>query len=151
MPRLSSLLLDLCRQNPHGKGDEGFVFYSTLPDRPMDNKVLLRGLRQALVRLSVGEEATEAECEAARAEWKARKIVFHSWRHLYASRMADEVASRVLMQATGHKTAAVFDVYASHRTEDDFQAVGNSLKKVFSFVDKVLEDLDVAGEDRSAM
>lgn len=50
--------------------------------------------------------------------WKARKVVFHSWRHYYTSRMAEIFDEPTLMKATGHKTKDAFDEYVNHTTPE---------------------------------
>jgi integrase len=55
--------------------------------------------------------------------WKTRKVVFHSWRHYYAARMADRLEAHKVMSATGHKNGAVFEAYAEHLSAETFDEV----------------------------
>ncbi|AEF84465.1 hypothetical protein TREPR_2062 [Treponema primitia ZAS-2] len=77
-----------------------------------------------------------AEAKKIRQEavdyWKKRNVVFHSWRHFYAARMADKIEARKVMLATGHKTEAVFKVYADHALENDLNDVAVTTGDVFS-------------------
>ena len=55
--------------------------------------------------------------------WRSRRVSYHSWRHLWAARMADRLEARKVMSATGHKSGAVFEVYADHVTEKTLMEV----------------------------
>lgn len=59
-------------------------------------------LKQALLRLTVGNAPSAEEKAAAEAAWKERNIVFHSWRHFYAA----------------------------HATEEDFKKMGKATKRI---------------------
>ncbi len=138
VPLLASLrgpLLDLARRNPAGVGPTSFVFWSVdRPDRPMDFHFLLDGLKDALVRMTLTEEERKipAKVEEARRRWKGRQIVFHSWRHYYAARMADRLESRKVMLATGHANGAVFESYADHATAEVFEEVRSAATAAFA-------------------
>ena len=127
--RVRSALITLIEGNPWGSGNTLFVFYSLLPEKPTEPHLLLTGLRKALAQIGIDEE-----------ERKRRNIVFHSWRHFYAARMADRVDARKLRLATGHRTAAVFDVYADHALERDLQDVATAMEEVFQNVLSPTED-----------
>ena len=68
--------------NPH---DNGFIFYSTVKDKPMDSKQFNKYLKRALKE--VGFENSEDIC-------------FHSWRHFFISRMLDYVQDKRYVMAT---------------------------------------------------
>jgi len=106
----------------------------------MDRKVLLKGLSGGLIQLVVGDRKDHASIARAAAYWKERNVVFHSWRHFYSSRMADQLDARKVMQATGHKSAAVFQAYAE---EKNFQDVKNVMGKIFDFLPKSEEKMQV--------
>jgi integrase len=129
LPEVRGLLLELLAKNPFANDPDPFVFYSTLPDRPMDNKLLIDGLRNAIKTVNAERIAMDAEAEAI--DWKSRNIVFHSWRHFYAARMADRMTAEEVMRITGHKTRAVFDVYSDHITEENLEAMGKAGQEVF--------------------
>jgi integrase len=56
-------LLSLIDDNPWGRGDNVFVFYSTLRDRPMDFHILRNGLYKALVQIG-NPRAVNSKCSA---------------------------------------------------------------------------------------
>ena len=119
-------LLGLAKKNPHGVGPATFVYWSTDRDnRPMDFHFLLDGLKDALLHLTLTDEdlKDQAKVQKAMEYWRARAVVFHSWRHYFAARMADQIESRKAMPATGHRDKAVFDAYADHSTEKIFGEV----------------------------
>jgi integrase len=116
-------LLAQLATNPHTDIPEAerFVFWRTAPDRPR-------------VEGSFMLDALHGELENTGIDWRARNIVFHNWRHFYAARMADiEVADKV-SRITGHKSRAVFDVYADHVTEAAIRAMGKAAAAVFAGV-----------------
>lgn len=116
LPEVRRELLAVLAENPH-KCVDPFVFYSILPDRPMDQKHLGDGLRGAT--------------EDAGIKIGKRNIVFHSWRHYYAARMADVMAADQIQRITGHKSRAVFDAYADHVNLENLEAVGKAGAEVF--------------------
>ena len=126
LPELRTELLDLARENPHGIGPFSFIFWSTdQADRPMGAHGLADPLKDALLGLTLADEdRTEAEkVKRAKEYWRSRRVCFHSWRHYYAARMADRLEARKVMSATGHKSAAVFEVYADHVAEETLSEV----------------------------
>lgn len=116
LPEVRSELLALIDENPHDCIDP-FVFYSILPNRPMDQKAFIDGLRNAIGIAGIKIEN--------------RNIVFHSWRHYYAARMADRMAADQIQRITGHKSRAVFDAYADHVNQENLEAVGKVGAEVF--------------------
>jgi len=135
----------------------GFIFWSVDPDRPMDPRRFYDGLRDALALFSgmtaeevrgarraqhrrgikKSVEPTDADAwdrfRAIMDEWQSRRISFHSWRHHYAATMAGIVDRRAMM-ATGHRSAAVFEVYADHATAEQFREVSDAATLAFSSV-----------------
>lgn len=119
-------LLALAKKNPQGVGPMTFVFWSSdRADRPMDFHLLLNPLKDSLLRLTLNEKYLKEpeKVRRAREYWKARGVVFHSWRHYFAARMADQAEARKAMLATGHRDKAVFDAYADHAKEETFGEV----------------------------
>jgi integrase len=53
---------------------------------------------------------------------KARRIVFHSHRHYYASRMVDRMTAEQVKRLTGHKSQAVFEGYTDHIISENIDA-----------------------------
>ena len=117
LPEIREGLLKLATKNPW---DDGFNFYSDKENQPMDHKLLNNGLRDAMGKMGISKE-----------ESKNRNIVFHSWRHRYASKMADMVDARSLGLATGHKTQSILEHYADHANENHFQAVMEASETAF--------------------
>ncbi|MCX7038014.1 MAG: tyrosine-type recombinase/integrase [Spirochaetes bacterium] len=134
VPGLRAALLDLARKNPHGVGPALFVFWSVeRADRPMDAHGLLDPLKAALLRLTLTDDDAKDPEKVPQAEtyWRSRRVCFHSWRHLYAARMADRLEARKVMSATGHKSGAVFEVYADHASEKVFLEVSAAAADTF--------------------
>ena len=46
----------------------------------------------------------------------AREVVFHSWRHYYAARMADRMTADQVSRVTGHNSRAVFEEAKANAT-----------------------------------
>jgi integrase len=116
LPEVRAKLLELAQDNPHGS--EGFIFYGSLADKPVDRSVLLDGLHDTLAGIGI--------------DAGSRRIVFHSWRHYYAARMADRMTADQVSRITGHKSRAVFEEYADHITEQNLEEVGRVGAEVFS-------------------
>jgi integrase len=117
LPEVRRGLLELLGENPHAV-DDPFVFYGLLEDRPMDNKVLIKGLKEA--------------CSLSGIDPVSRRIVFHSHRHYYAARMTDKMTADQISRITGHKSRAVYDEYADHIINENIEEAGNVAAKVFS-------------------
>ena len=127
-------LLALAKKNPQGVGPMTFVFWSSdRADRPMDFHFLLDPLKDALLKLTLNEKDLKepGKVQRAREYWKARAVVFHSWRHYFAARMADQVEARKAMLATGHRDKVVFDAYADHIKEETFGEVRSVATETF--------------------
>jgi integrase len=78
LPEVKAALLDLLNSNPY-KVDDPFIFYGLLENKPVDRKFLIDGLKSA--------------CTLAKIDATARGVVFHSWRHYFAARMADKMSA----------------------------------------------------------
>jgi integrase len=121
-------MLDLARLNPHGNG---YVFFGEKKSRPFNPSAPLKELKRMLVILYAGEDPSEDKVKEAKEYWAKRSVVFHSWRHFYASRMTDKIEARKVMLATGHKTEAVFKGYSGHALESDLMDVAVTTGEVF--------------------
>lgn len=120
-----SQLVAQAQANPWRQKMKGFVFWGLTPDHPTDPKNWLKFLRRVLKNIGYSEPD---------------KITFHAWRHLWCSRMSDEVADkRVLMTSSGHKTEAMLDHYAAHMEQE------KALEKLRSVEEKLL--LPILGFD----
>jgi integrase len=139
IPQLRDAMRKLALLNPHG---DGYVFFGDKPHKPYDQHEPLKALKKMLIKLRAGDrpgqsapkqeikEWKDREREAIEY-WKKRNVVFHSWRHFYASRMTDKLEARKVMLATGHKTEAVFHGYADHALESDLNEVAVTTTEVF--------------------
>ena len=116
LPEVRAVLMGLLEENPH-RTEDPFIFYGLLEDKPMDGKLLIKGLKSA--------------CALAGIDAAARGIVFHSHRHYYAARMADIMTADQITRITGHKSRAVFDEYADHITRENLEEAGAVGAKVF--------------------
>jgi len=78
LPEVGKELNELLTENPYKDSQDPFVFYSSLPNQPMNAHFLLDGLKDA--------------CKAIKIDPVARNIVYHSWRYFWGARMADIMA-----------------------------------------------------------
>jgi integrase len=123
LPEVREALLAQLATNPHTDVPEAerFVFWGLAPDKPRYDGVFMLA-------------ALHSELDAMGIDWKARNVVFHSWRHFYAARMADIEAADKVSRITGHKSRAVFDAYADHVTEAAITDLGRAAAVVFAGV-----------------
>ena len=119
-PEVRDALEGLLRSNPYKDDPDPFIFYSILPGIPMDGKPLLDGLRTA--------------CKDAKIDLTGRNIVFHSWRHFYASRLADKMEAEKVQRITGHKSRTVFDAYAAHVEDVNLEEMRKAGAEVFGTI-----------------
>ena len=63
-----------------------------------------------------------------------RKIDFHSFRHIYASRMADRMAADKVAKVTGHRSKASAKIYQDHLTAKILEEATNEAMKEFGNV-----------------
>ena len=101
--------------NPH---ENGFIFYSTVKDKPMDSKQFNKYLKRALAEIGYAD---------------SKDICFHSWRHFFIARMLDYVQDkRYVMALSGHKTEAMLNHYGAHLEDEKvIDLARNVMKKVF--------------------
>jgi integrase len=123
LPEVREALLAQLATNPHTDipESERFVFWGLTSDKPRYDGVFMLS-------------ALHAELDAMGIDWRDRNIVFHSWRHFYAARMADIEAADKVSRITGHKSRAVFDAYADHITEAAIMDMGKAAAAVFAGV-----------------
>jgi integrase len=137
LPGVRSALLTLEAKSPHPAEPERFVFAGFYPDRPLDGNRILLGMRKALVAMNGGtwgddkKPKEKAVREKILAEYSVRGIDFHSWRHWYATNMADRLDARTVQKATGHKTEAMLEHYADHELEGDLSRLGVAAGEAF--------------------
>jgi integrase len=131
LPPVRSALLALEAKSPHPASPERFVFAGHAPDSPLDANRILLGMRKALVSMNGKEWDDEEARKKVLAEYSARGIDFHSWRHWYATNMADRLDARTVQKATGHKTEAMLEHYADHELEGDLARLGVAAGEAF--------------------
>jgi integrase len=138
LPAVRDELMRLADENPHSKG--GYIFYSEDPEKPISQRTLLKGLENSLVKLRTGSNPSKEQVEKAAAYWEERNVVFHSWRHYYATYIADRVDLRTAQFAMRHKTAAMTQHYANHKNEERMKelsaAVVGAFGNIVEFKDK---------------
>ena len=132
LPAVRLALLSLEVKSPHPTGLERFIFAGQAPARPLDANRILLGMRKALVSMH-GKEWTDEEARGkVLAEYSARCIDFHSWRHWYAKNMVDRLDAKAVQRATGHKTATMLEHYADHVAEGDLARLGVAAGEAFA-------------------
>jgi integrase len=95
-PDLIQDMVNLAAKNPSGAGMDSFIFWAErTPGKPMENRLYLNGLRDALQKSGMSKEA-------------AKIYTFHGWRHFYTSYMRERVTEKLLQSQTGHKSIADF-------------------------------------------
>ena len=109
-PQLSQKLLELAESNPYDSTMNAFIFYATIPNKPIEIHLFIDGLRGALVKIGLPKES-------------AKKYCFHAWRHFYASYMADHISTKLLQSQTGHKTTAMLEHYSNHEIKGDAERI----------------------------
>jgi len=123
LPEIRTLLFTLLLQNPHRAEGESFIFWGNLPTKPVVQNVITEGLKAALESIDIGDKEREE-----------RNIVFHSWRHFYATVISNNVGERKAQIALGHLTPAMTKHYAAHKREEDLQQVADASAQIFSFL-----------------
>ena len=117
-PNLTYKLLELVNMNPFDDSMQAFVFWGTIPDKPIDNKVFVSNLRMQLQVIGISQEETKQYC-------------FHSWRHFYTCYMSDIVNQRALQSQTGHKTVEMLEHYANHQIQSDIDQIQGAQLALF--------------------
>jgi integrase len=118
-PSLINDLTILAGRNPHGMNADSYIFWAKKSQsKPMENYVLINGLRDALVKAGMDRES-------------ASGYVFHGWRHFFAAYMRDRLNEKLLQSQTGHKTAAMLNHYAGHRIAGDRERIREAQQDVF--------------------
>ena len=121
LPEIRTLLFTLLLQNPHRAEGESFIFWGNLPDKPVVQNVITDGLKFALESIDIGDKEREE-----------RNIVFHSWRHFYATVISNNVGERKAQIALGHLTPAMTKHYAAHKRDEDLQQVADATVLIFN-------------------
>jgi len=100
-------LIEMAKNNPHGYDMDSFVFWAEkLSDKPIEQDIFRRDLRDALLKSGLNEESAKA-------------YTFHSWRHYFTAYMRPKIDEKLLQSQTGHKTLEMLNHYAKHRIAGD--------------------------------
>jgi integrase len=109
----------LADSNPHGANRDSYVFWAGQSSlKPMENVLLVKGLRDALEKTGMGHDA-------------ALKYVFHGWRHFFTSYMRERLDVKLLQSQTGHKNVSMIDHYSRHRLIGDREKIRQAGIEVF--------------------
>jgi integrase len=109
LPELRDALKNLAESNPWEQGENAYIFFSPVQNKPINTKALSEKFTHALNTIGIDESTR-----------KERNIVFHSLRHNFTKSLSSHIDQQTAMRATGHKTAAMFSHYADHKTEEEF-------------------------------
>lgn len=115
-PELMGALIDQANSNPYDEGLEGYVFWASIPGKPIESKAWLADLREVCKEVGIKDPS-----------W----VTFHAWRHFFATYMHGKVQDKVLQMATGHKTHAMLQHYANHSRREDINELKIAQKSVF--------------------
>jgi len=129
IPALADRLRKLAAMNPHGNG---YVFWESCREAtPMEGREFGLALRDMLTLLRTGPGATEGQKAEALAYWAGRNVVFHSWRHFFATDLSIAVGPDKARKLTGHATGAVFAGYADHEKAGFLEDMAGVTAKAF--------------------
>ncbi len=118
-PGLMTELIDLAKNNPHGASMDSYIFWAEIsPNKPMEKCLLLRDLRNALVKTGMSKES-------------AAVYLFHGWRHYYTAYMRNRINEKLLKSQTGHKTLSMLDHYSDHQIAGDKKQIQAAQVAVF--------------------
>ena len=101
-------------------GDK-FIFFGNIPNKPVVQNVITDGLKLAMESIGISE-----------TQRQERNIVFHSWRHFYATTIATELSEKHAQLTLGHLTHAMTKHYADHKTEEALMTVCNASNDIFT-------------------
>jgi integrase len=118
-PGVIRALLDMAKSNPHGQSMDSYVFWAEkCPDKPMEAVLFLKGLRQALKGIGIGEGSV-------------KDSTFHAWRHYFTAYMQGKVDEKILQRQTGHKSIVMLRHYADHGLPGDSRKVRQAQLETF--------------------
>jgi integrase len=120
VPAISRALKEYAKRNPQ-YSDLSLVFFSSRDCTiPVDRKFFENSLYRALYRIGISED-----------QRKERNIVFHSWRHFYATQMVERVRQEQAQQALGHLSPEMTKQYANHKTRQSIEAVESAMNDTY--------------------
>ena len=118
-PSLMGELIELAKSNPHGASMDSYVFWAEkLPGKPIEQDILRRDLRAALIKTGMSKESAKAYTP-------------HGWRHFFTAYMRERVNEKLLKSQTGHKTQVMLEHYSDHRIAGDRERIQTAQREVF--------------------
>ena len=115
-------LIEMANKNLHGYSMDSFIFWAEKSsNKPMEQEIFLRDLRDALVKTGMNKET-------------AKVYSFHGWRHFFTSYMFDRVNDKLLRQQTGHKEISMLRHYSNHRIAGDRERIQNAQIESFGWL-----------------
>ena len=118
LPILKDAIEDYLENKSFTSNPDAFLFPSEVPGIPYDEKQVVEDFYRVLSSIGISKD-----------ERKTRNIVFHSWRHYCAKNLAAVATKSIGMTILGHKTSAMFDLYADHVDKETFKAMEEAMKK----------------------
>lgn len=109
------LLMQQIVKNPYGNCNSNFIFRGKNKNIPAGCRKWTEDLHERLDELNI-----------------KGNIVFHSWRHFYASAMANCVDQRKLQLATGHKSLQMLERYSMHQNSESLKEIEKFSTRIFS-------------------
>jgi integrase len=98
---------------------DSFVFWAEKnPDKPIEQDIFRRDLKDALKKAGLNQESIKA-------------YTFHGWRHYFTAYMRDKVNEKLLQSQTGHKTLEMLNHYAGHRIAGDRERLRQAQIEMF--------------------
>ena len=116
-------LMKLVMENPHTNSfadGETLAFWGLVPGQPIDQKPVLKALKSAMYSIGITEE-----------ERKKRNVVFHSWRHFYATTMVNDVDEEHAKFILGHASLDMTKHYAAHERQKDLDLMSEITDQTF--------------------
>ncbi|AEF80867.1 tyrosine-type recombinase/integrase [Leadbettera azotonutricia] len=112
-------MMNLAAQNPHGCNMDSFIFWAALKaDKPLEERLLLDDLRDALVQTGMSMET-------------AKVYTFHAWRHFFTAYKRPRIDEKLLQKQTGHKSLVMLDHYSDHVLDGDRQKMQQAQVEAF--------------------
>lgn len=117
---LCTMLKNEARKNPL-YSETCFIFFSRQnPEKPLVANVFQDALYATMKKIGISEQV--------RIE---RNIVFHSWRHYYATLLTNTVKLEQAQLALGHNSALMTKHYSDHVLQENFNCVKNAINERF--------------------
>lgn len=115
-PELMGALIEQANSNPYDEGLDGYVFWASIPGKPIESHGWLKSLREVCKEVGIADPS-----------W----VTFHAWRHFFTTYMGGKVDDKILQIATGHKTLEMIEHYRDHIRVGDIDALKTAQREVF--------------------